>query len=208
VTQPIQEPLLPRAIAKTVWDTNQLYRRPDPNQAPIIQIFRAAVQAGDTFSVPDATGTIVDWPDWENCGEDGVFSPINTSGTPAGPTDTVRRVVLDFDLFPGRYQFFFGVVPDTDINGVTQLAMHDDDATWGYPDITLHGPWNGGLENGFMMFTLTRTYPIFDPTGGIPSDAADVFFTIAQTGGSSETFGPCIMEIQYESNVLFCETSG
>lgn len=212
VTQPIQEPgPSTRTDAKLTWGSNQLFRRPDPNTTPTISVFRALRPEGEDVTVPSTSIIAVDWIEWENCDE-AVFFPLQTDGvTPADPGDIARYVFLDYDINPGRYTFCFGAVPSSGtIAGVTETAMQDADTGLGFADAVLHGATTGpggSLGASFMTLTIVRTYPIFDPIG-TPSDASTVSFTLAQTSTASENYSPCILEIQYERNVLFCEDSG
>jgi len=81
--------------------------------------------------------------------------------------------------------------------------MHDGDDIWGFPDDINHGATTS-LSRGFFGLNISRVYPMLDPFGG-SSFFPEISFTLAQSGGSSETFNPCIMEIHYESNVVICE---
>ena len=100
----------------------------------------------------------------------------------------------------GRYEFFFGAIADVSAAGPIELAMHDGDDTWGFPDVVYHSahPSFGG---GFYVLSLSRVYPIFDPFGG-SNDTPEVSFTVAQVTGANVTFNPCWIEIQYEPACL------
>lgn len=172
----------------------------DPIPCLSIYIFRA-YRRDTSVTVAGATSIVVDWDYWEN-GAEGVFAPLDVTLDPADPDEVIRRVELNVEDNPGRYTFFFGAVPSSNITGTTLLTMHDGDDLFGFPDGAYHGAFSGGLEPAFMVLNISRVYPMFDPLDEQASPF-QISFGIAQSGGSSETFNPCWMEIHYERNVVF-----
>jgi hypothetical protein len=152
----------------------------------------------------------VDWDYWNFCDET-VFVPLDTSLNP-DPTpgvDQVRRVQLGADVdstVPGKYDIFFGTIPDVPGGVVTsvELAMHDGDDTWGFPDAACHSVY-GGFGSSFLVLQLDRIYPILDPFGGT-NDVPQISFTVAQfnAGATSVDFSISWMEIHFNPNVTIC----
>lgn len=167
---------------------------------PAIQIFRAA--NNQTTTVPGTSRITVDFEEWQVSAPASVpvaFTPLDTALVAADPGDVVRRVQLELE---GRYTFLFGAVRGSAISGTLEIAMHDGDDTWGFPDCVYHGDEDGGLGIGFATLSLSRIYPIYDPFGGV-NDIPQISITLAQNGGSSEAFGPCTLEIHYESTPIY-----
>jgi|SoiMethySBSTD1v2_1073268.scaffolds.fasta_scaffold666037_2 hypothetical protein len=135
--------------------------------------------------------TTVDWPEWD-CSDIEVFTPLDASLATADPGETVRRVQLNA---AGWYSIYFGALPTATASGPIELAMHDGDDTWGFPDQVIHSS-HTSFADGFLTFQLNRIYPIFDPFGGT-NDTPQISFTVAQVTGASVTFNPLWMEIHY-----------
>lgn len=157
---------------------------------PIPAWFRAA---RDTTVTRNSGGsqTIIDWLYWESS-DTTVFTPLDATLVEADPGETVRRVQLNE---PGWYSIHFGAVADVNANGSVELAMHDGDDTWGFPDSVNHAVQTA-YGSSFLAFHISRIYPIFDPFGGT-NDTPQLSFTVAQMTGVAMDFNPLIMEIHY-----------
>lgn len=208
MTRPIYEPTPARKDSYLEFWQDQLLRRPAPSGGELIQIFRAYHYLSTITRTSGGSQSLVDWDYWNFCDEE-VFVPLDTALQP-DPTpgvDQVRRVQLGADVnstVPGKYDIYFGTVPDSTFTGSVELAMHDGDDTWGFPDSICHS-LQSGFGGSFLLFQLDRIYPILDPIGGT-NDVPQLSFTIAQvnSGGLSKDFTFFWMEIHFNPNVNMC----
>ena len=203
MTRPVGEPSWSKAQGEQDFGIRQLFRRPKPLTGEPTQYFRAYKYISNIVRTTGGSQTVVDWDFWEFCDED-VFTPLNTSlqPDPVPGVDQVRRVRLDPDTYPGKYDFFFGAAAFPAANGSLELAMHDGDDTWGVPDVVYHAV-HTSYGGGFYVLNLVRIYPIVDPFGGT-NDPPEISFTVAQVTGSNMTFNPLWFEIHYTPNVDMC----
>jgi len=201
MTRNIGEPSISKEQGSQDFGIRQLFRRPAPvSSGDLIQYFRAYRYVSNIVRSSGGSRTLVLWDFWEYCDTD-VFSPLDGTGNPPDPgVDQLQEVVLEA---AGRYTIYFGARAFPVANGSVELAMHDDDSTWGEPDVVYHVA-NTAYGGGFMVLQVDRVYPIADPAGGTPATPI-IAFTVAQITGSNMIFNPLWMEIQYEPNVNFCE---
>ena len=192
MTQPIQEPVTQRAISQLNWGQNQLFRRPDPNAASTVSVFRA--YRTTTLSIGGAgTGVAFRWNIWENCDED-VFDFTEVGGL----LDTVSLLV------PGHIIIYWGVQFADALAGSMGMFIQDDDPVFGpLQHMVIHGETTDGvrtfqLADSLYTQTLSKSYPTLDIFSSGSQFPMQFNFQAAQISGSAVNITFAILDIQYQ----------
>lgn len=163
-----------------------------------------------TDDVTSLTGTSqqLDWDTFQN-GDATVFQPRNAADSAdavSGVSDT-RNIRLKK---AGLYTFTVGIKENT-ADGGYKIAFNDNDPVWGYSEDHLSGPTTTYNIVGFVTWTFSRAYPIWDPFSTPPSwpnfglsAFVPANFTVAANhSGTARTITNAFLDVYYDPNVTF-----
>jgi hypothetical protein len=196
VTQPVQEPLTQRSISKLNWDTNQLYRRPDPNAAFIPACLRAFYAPSGGLTVGNGVeSSFFTFQDWVN--EDpNVFQEVLFSGD-------LQKVDLREE---GIYTVTINLVWETDFAFPTGVLWLDGSTTASNWPFAGNGNMNAGTYapvevcDSFcypVTMSITRKFPRFGTTAISGGDMAQVSCKAIQYSGVNKDLASAYLEIFY-----------
>ena len=200
MTQPIQEPLTQRSISKLTWDTNQLYRRPDPNRATGPIALRGLRDYGTGLVVATATETPILFDDWEN--EDATVFGETLSG------GNLQKVSF---LQQGIYTITLTIFWETEFDGVTEIALLDDSTTagnWPFGQSPNMGQFGSGRTSDSFSYPLTlsitKKYPRYLTTAGDVSGGVygQIFPKVFQRSGTNKDLTWASLDVYYWGNTL------